>query len=363
MQSFFLANIWLVKVLIILTISLLGIWFLSSLNKRLIPIFKKTHNVWDDSLLYAIYKPLKIFIWAWAVTLMLPILLEQLEVGSHYLPHVSRAREIIFVAMTLWFLMRYISTVERKMMESAPRGHKRRDKTTIRAITQLVRITTVVIALLVGLQTMGINIATLLAFGGVGTLAVGWAAKDTIANFIGGMMIFWDRPFSVGDWVSSPDRNIEGTVENIGWRLTRIRTFDKRPLYVPNGVFSTISVENPSRMTNRRIKTSIGVRYDDALKVGDITKAVKDMLLNHPEIDANQTCIVNLIEFGPSSLNFMVYTFTKTTNWVSYQEVQEDVFLKIIKIIDQHGAECAFPTTTLHVPEGLAIRNLHGETT
>ena len=83
------------------------------------------------------------------------------------------------------------------------------------------------------------------------------------------MFVYLDRPFAVGDWVRSPDREIEGTVENIGWRVTRIRTFDKRPLYIPNSIFSQIAVENPSRMSNRRIKETIGIRYDDASKNRD----------------------------------------------------------------------------------------------
>jgi len=108
-------------------------------------------------------------------------------------------------------------------------------------------------------------------------------------------------------------------------------------------------------MTNRRIRTLVGLRYDDASKVSVILKDIREMLANHPEIDANQTLIVNLVEFGASALNFMIYTFTKTTNWVKFQHVQEDVFLKVIDIITAHGAECAFPTTTLHIPEGVAF--------
>src|SRR5690606_386142 len=217
------------------------------------------------------------------------------------------------------------------------------DETSVHAIAQLSRVVLIFIVILMLLQTVGIKMSALLALGGVGGAVIGFAAKDSLANFIGGMMIFWDRPFSVGDWVRSPDRNIEGTVENVGWRLTQIQTFDKRPLYVPNGVFSTISVENPSRMSHRRIKTVVGVRYDDATKIGDIVNAIEEMLKNHNEIDNTQTLIVNLIEFGPSSLNILIYTFTKTTNWIKFQSVQQDVFLKIIDIIAQHGAECAFP--------------------
>lgn len=204
------------------------------------------------------------------------------------------------------------------------------------------------------MQMLEVDTKPLIAFGSVGAAGIAFASKDLLGNFFGGLMIYLDRPFSIGDWVRSPDKNIEGTVEYIGWRTTRIRTFDKRPLYVPNGLFLVISVENPSRMLNRRIKTNIGLRYQDATKVGPIINDVEAMLRAHDEIDTNQTLIVNLVEFGPSSLNFMVYTFTKTTNWVKFQAVQQDVFLKIIEIIEQHGAECAFPTQTVHIPDGIA---------
>ena len=109
---------------------------------------------------------------------------------------------------------------------------------------------------------------------------MGFAAKDLLANFFGGMMIYMDRPFSVGEWIRSPDKEIEGTVEDIGWRLTRIRTFDKRPLYIPNSVFANISVENPSRMTSRRIYETVGIRYDDIDKMDLIVAQVKGMLLD-----------------------------------------------------------------------------------
>lgn len=163
------------------------------------------------------------------------------------------------------------------------------------------------------------------------------------------MMIYFDRPFKVGDWVRSPDRQIEGTVERIGWRMTIIRTFDKRPLYVPNSVFSNIVVENPSRMLNRRIYENIGLRYDDTKKVDAIITDVKSMLQNHPDIDTSQTLIVNFNAFGASSLDFFVYTFTKTVNWVRFHEVKQDVLLEIMAIIHKHDADVAYPTQTLKI--------------
>ena len=98
-------------------------------------------------------------------------------------------------------------------------------------------------------------------------------------------MIHLDRPFKVGDWICSPDKQIEGTVEEIGWRQTRIRAFSKRPIYVPNSIFMHIVVENPSRMSHRRIYETIGIRYDDIHAIAAIVDDVKKMLMNHEEID------------------------------------------------------------------------------
>ena len=117
---------------------------------------------------------------------------------------------------------------------------------------------------------------------------------------------------------------------DIGWRLTEIRTFDQRPLYVPNSVFATIALENPSRMLNRRIYETIGVRYDDAGKVQAIVEDVRTMLGNHPDIAQDKTLIVNLNAFAASSIDFFVYTFTKTTNWVEFHSIKERVLLEIV---------------------------------
>ncbi|HEY9120256.1 MAG TPA: mechanosensitive ion channel domain-containing protein, partial [Marinobacter sp.] len=150
-------------------------------------------------------------------------------------------------------------------------------------------------------------------------------------------------------------RNIEGTVEHIGWRLTTLRTFDKRPLYVPNAVFTTISVENPSRMLNRRIYETIGIRYADVSGMAEIVAEIRTMLENHEDIDQDQTIIVNFLAFNASSLDIMIYTFTKTIEWVRFHEVKQDVLLKISDIIEGHGAEVAFPTRTLHLPDGVRV--------
>ncbi|HLT14223.1 MAG TPA: mechanosensitive ion channel family protein [Marinobacter sp.] len=314
--------------------------------------FGNTNNLWDDAILHASRKPLVAFIWLqgvyWAA-----------EVAHHF----SEAEiftangtllQIGFMWVLVWALFGVVKQVE-KILTSPVKMRKPMDFTTVNAISKLLRAVIVITAVLTALQTMGFSISGVLAFGGVGGIAVGFAAKDLLANFFGGFIIHLDRPFKVGDWIRSPDRNIEGTVEHIGWRLTTIRTFDKRPLYVPNATFTTIAVENPSRMTNRRISETIGIRYADVSAMTKIVDEIRDMLKNHDEIDTNQTLIVNFLAFNASSLDIMVYTFTKTTQWVRFHEIKEDVLLKISNIIEGHGAEVAFPTRTLHLPKGVKV--------
>ena len=349
---------WIIKSCIFAFLGIIISWLWAFIHQRIKPKLAKSKRLWDEALLEAIHKPLQIFTWLIIFTMIVPIVAREYLGNMTFLTQISSMRQLLFILALIWFAMRFISGVERNAFHQAGKHKRVHDKTTVRALTQLLRIVVIIVGVLAGMQSVGLPIATLLAFGGIGGIAVGFAAKDTLANFLGGLMIFWDRPFSVGDWIRSPDRDIEGTVEDIGWRLTKIRTFDKRPLYVPNGLFSTISIENPSRMTNRRIKTLVGVRYDDARKVGNLTAAVKEMLQNHPDIDTNQTLIVNLVTFGNSSLDFMVYTFTKTTDWIEFQAIQEDVFLKILDIVDQHGAECAFPTTTMHIPDEITVQGV-----
>lgn len=312
---------------------------------------KKTKNDWDDALGAAVSKPISYLIWGIGTWIIINFYLE-FNLDDSF-------RDVYIVVLVSWGLLRFIRKAEVNIQNSNKnRSYDDKiDQSTIEAISKLMRVSVGITTILLVLQNLGVSISAVLAFGGIGGIAIGFAAKDLLANFFGGLMIYLDRPFSVGDWIRSNDRDIEGTVEYIGWRQTRIRTFDKRPLYVPNAIFNSITVENPSRMDNRRIFETFGIRYDDLNQVNQIVTQVKEMLSSHVEIDVNQTMIVNLNAFAESSVDFFVYTFTKTTNWIKFHAIKQDILLQIAGIIESNGAEMAYPTQRLQV-EDLRLQGL-----
>jgi MscS family membrane protein len=300
-------------------------------------------NAWDFALAVAARRPLAVLVWIVGIAFVGEMVQSRTD-APFILKLIHPVRTIGVIACLGWFLVRFISSAKEGIISRRRARGETVDRTTIEAICQLLRITVLIATFLVGLQSLGFSVEGVMAFGGIGGIAIGFAAKDLLANFFGSLMIYFDRPFAVGDWIRSPEKQIEGTVEDIGWRLTRIRTFDKRPLYVPNAVFTSITVENPSRMSHRRIYETIGVRYDDIKVVAAITADIRAMLLAHPEIDSEQAVVVNLVQFNESSLDILIYAFTHTTATTRFHEIKQDVLLKIADIIDRHGAEIAFPT-------------------
>ena len=343
----FLSASWLPETIFVLLTVVTLIFLASKFLLRVERATSLTQTVWDDALIHAVKRPLTVMLWVVGLTHVAGIL--DREIGIHALDYAQPARSVGVVACLAWFLIRMINNAAVSVLARPSGSDESLDQTTVEALSKLGRVIVLIVAALVILQTLGFSISGVLAFGGIGGIAVGFAAKDLLANFFGGLMIYMDRPFSVGEWIRSPDKNIEGTVEYIGWRQTRIRAFNKNPIYVPNALFTTIVVENPSRMSHRRIKETIGIRYQDIDKMAAITADVKAMLIAHPDIDNEATMIVNFTTFSASSLDFMVYTFTRVTNWVSYQAVKQDVLLRIADIISAHGGEIAYPTRTLHI--------------
>lgn len=355
--DYFYANLWIIQVFIVVLGTMVANYFVRRALEHLDERASSTKNVWDDTLIRSMKKPARLLVWViglfWAADIT------RQEADAAIFSFVEPAREVAIIFLISWWLVR-VSQEGEELVRDPEKVAKPMDATTALALGKLVRASIIITSGLVILQTLGFSISGVLAFGGIGGIAVGFAAKDLLANFFGGLMIYLDRPFKVGDWVRSPDKDIEGTVEHIGWRLTMIRRFDKRPLYVPNATFTNIAVENPSRMTHRRIYETIGVRYDDAGVLSNIVADVKRMLIDHPDLDTEQTLIVNINEFAASSIDFFIYTFTKTVIWTEYHDVKQDVLMKVLDIIESHGAEVAFPTQTVHLPDQAGQPELAG---
>ena len=169
-----------------------------------------------------------------------------------------------------------------------------------------------------------------------------------MANLFGGLTVLIDKSMKVGDWIKIGD--VEGIVEDIGLRTSKIRTFEKSLIIIPNQVLANQSLENFSRRNVRRIKMVIGVTYSTTREqMVKILEDIRTMLKNHPGIAKNQLLMVYFTDFGDSSLNIFIYCFTNTADWEKYLAIREDVNLKIMEIIEKHGAEFAFPSTSIYV--------------
>ncbi len=340
-----LLEIWWVEALCVFTFGLLLYGVAHQVVKNLKIKAGHTRNLFDDAVVGAIEKPLNFGILMFTLLATLNVIEQQFNLAI--VPDSSTFYGLPFAGLFSWFILRLIRIRENQILK----GHveTKSDQTTISIIFKLLRISVLILTTLIVFQTLGISISGVVAFGGVGGAAIAFAAKDLLANFFGGLMVFLDKPFKVGDWIRSPDQNIEGTVENIGWRVTRIRTFDRRPLYVPNSIFTQISIENPQRMSHRRIYEKIGVRYSDFSQVEAICKDIENMLKHHVDIDSGETLMVNFNHFSDSSLEFFIYCFTHTTHWQTFHRIKQDVLVEVGQIILQHKAEIAFPSHSVYM--------------
>lgn len=215
------------------------------------------------------------------------------------------------------------------------------------------RVIRVVIGLMIAVlvvQELGFDVTGLLTGLGVGGLAFALAAKDTLANWFGALMIYTDRPFDVGDWVKTSE--LEGTVEEIGLRSTRIRTFAKTVVTVPNQSLAGDTIENFSRMPERRVYFNLGVTYATTpAMMRESVARIEDILRGHPDVDQS-FWLVKFTDFAASSLDIMIYYFTTTTDWARYLQIRGDINLKIIERLGEIGVQIAFPSRSLYLEKG-----------
>ena len=323
---------------------------------RLLRLFLRrariSESIWDDAILRAVRPPITAYIAGFGLSIVADTvfgeyLRRELVGGESF-------RLALLVFCLFWLAYRGLSEAgrEAKLQEKRllriGKTAAEIDANAIFAVTRILRMAVIVVAALTAMETAGVSISGLLAFGGLSGIILGLALKDVLSNFFSGFLIYWERPFSLGEWIRCPAVNIEGVVEEIGWRTTRLRSFDKRPLFVPNSIFTENVVENAERMTNRRIFETFGVRYEDLGKLPAIIKDARAMLVAHPEIDSDSIQMTYFDKYDSYSLNFFIYVFTRTTGWKKYHKVKEDVLFQIAAIVGRHGAEFAFPTRTVY---------------
>ena len=214
-------------------------------------------------------------------------------------------------------------------------------------LSKILRFLVLCLALLIVAQEWNYSISGLLAGLGLGGLAFALAAQDMLSNLFGGLVLFLDRPFSIGDWIQAD--NVEGTVEDINFRSVKVRTFSQAVVTVPNSKMVDRPVTNYSRMGKRKVSFTVGLKYGTSERqLRSCADRIREMLLRDEEIDP-ETVIVTFSSIGESSLDLMLYFFTKTTDWQKHLKVREDVYYGVLRIIEEEKAEIAFPTRTVQV--------------
>jgi MscS family membrane protein len=320
-------------------------WGLRRLHLR----FSQQQKIWHDSFVVALHKPLSCFIWLFAGVQSLDLISYRVFDSTTWMDNKHLGLEIALILSTAWFFLRWKSNIVGSMIVKSKNHQIAFDQGRIDVVDKALTVIICFVTGLLLLEATDRSMNTLITVGGVGGLAIAFSAQEMIASFFGGLMIYLTHPFGIGDWVSLPEKNAEGHVEEIGWYMTRIRTFEKRPIYIPNSNFGKMIVVNPSRMTHRQIKETIGLRYSDLPALRDILSDLKGMLVRHPDVDNTQTTIVRLTSFGVYSLNLLVSTYVKVVDGEGFNRAKEDILFKIIEIVHKHNADFAFPTSTIEM--------------
>jgi len=287
---------------------------------------------------------------------------------------VSKMFNILYGMFFTLFVYKVVNSIAGIKLSSFETSNTQVKKELINVGIKIVNFFIIMIGVLIALYFAGVNLTAVLSGLGIGGFAVAFAAKDTISNFFGTLSILFSDVFSQGDWIEIDGH--EGVVVELGLRVTTIRTFDNALIAIPNGTFASKDIKNwNKRKIGRRIKMKIGVKYDS--KIENIQKAIEDiriMLQNHPEIatqntkyerqrqrshmaklvsvedlvGVKKTLLVYLDEFGDSSINILIYCFSKSVNWEDWLKVKQDVMEQIMMILEKNSLEFAFPSLSIY---------------
>lgn len=319
---------------------------ISIIEKKITEFVEKTEAEWDDLLFEAITKPVNAFIMIGAVHVAVFLLVFNLE--NFPTAFIGKSYTVLLGIILIWGVYRLVDVVAHYLDELVANKDEGLKGQFVPLIKKALRILVVIVGALTVLATIGVNITGLAALLSVGALAISMGSKDSVANLVGTVNILTDRPYKVGDWITVGS-SIDGDVEEIGFRSTKIRMFDKTLMTVPNGTLATETIKNWSRMPKRRIKMTIGLTYDASPKqMREALKRIETILKEDEGVDQDYM-LVQFTDFGPSSLDVFLYYFSKSTVWREYLETRERVNLKIMECLEEMGLEFAFPTQTMHL--------------
>lgn len=320
---------------------------LSSLRQR----YEKRQRVWALSCVSALEKPVVYYVWL--VTFVCSLDIITFSVFSFHLQNLHLILSIGAIVFFGWFLMRWNVKAAHYGIEMCQSNQLAYSANKLDLISKVATIGIIFVTIFLLLDVTGHNMHTLLAFGGIGGLALAFASQQVVANFFGGVMVYLTHPFSLGERIKLPEKNIEGYIEEIGWYLTRIRNMEKRPIYVPNSIFTQSIVVTPSRMSHERFNHTIGLRYSDIAVVKNVVDNIKLMLLKHPYIDQHVKIEVYFVSFGASTLDISISAYMAVSSGGDFPSVRQDILLKIAEIVAEQGAEMATPTQIIEI-QGLA---------
>ena len=308
---------------------------------------------WTGGVARCLSAPLGWSIWIIAFTIALQIFLvpdaqERLE--SPVTERVAQIRIGFILFLGGWFLSRVIRYLEQLLGEMAQTSAKI-DLTIVRALGNFFVIGVWLLILLIALQTYGVNMTAIITIGGAGGFALTFAFQDVFKNLFGGIMILFSRPFKIGDGIHVS--SVSGSVEKIGLYQTVVRGWDSVPIILPNSMFLTNPIMNLGRRIQRRFQFDLGLRYEDFARVEPVVKDIDVFLSNHDRVDQTQTNRVYFSLYGDSSLNISVTCHAVADlGQTSWFKLQQEIMLRIGEIVTGHGADFAFPTTTIDLPPG-----------
>lgn len=271
-----------------------------------------------------------------------------------YYPYIDHTNPLLIkwlksmvVILFSWGFTNLVSTSSNLFLFLKENTNIKIDEILIPFLSRALQFIIFAIAFSIVLQEFDYHIGGLITGLGIGGLAISLAAQDAIANLFGGVVIVTEKPFTIGDWIMTP--SVEGTVEDISFRSTKVRTFDQALVVVPNATLANEPITNWSKMGKRQISFNLRLTYNTSrTQIEKITEQIKAVLKKHEGIHP-ETILVSANDFQDNGMDIMVYCFTKTTEWDQHLAVKENVNLEILDIIEQHKAEIAIPTQKLYV--------------